>query len=333
MSFSRKVHHLVMLAAIGTQIVKAKLLMRRIPIVVSIHVTNKCNLRCKYCYANVDGRFDAPKEEFSTADLKRYITEMQRLGTRWIVLLGGEPLLRKDIKEIIRHVKRSGMLCELVTNGTLIETNIQEIEDVDLLCISIDGDMESNDAARGNGSFTRALKGLEVATKHVINTRIHAVFTRYNVNARDLRCLASLAARFKTTFGFSNPITPHGDGREQSNYIVNANELKPFLQLVKRYKLKNMPVYNSIAALNFASSDPPKNLSKRRQTMQRDLVFKHTTCHAGDRFCYVDSEGFVYPCIECGVKAGLNIKEVGFKKAFDYLPAVKCHGCNHIQYF
>ncbi|NMC06134.1 MAG: radical SAM protein [Candidatus Lokiarchaeota archaeon] len=193
--------------------------------------------------------------------------------------------------------------------------------------------MESNDAARGNGSFTRALKGLEVATKHGINTRIHAVFSRYNVNARDLRCLASLAARFKTSFGFSNPITANGDGHEQSDHVVNANELKPFLKLVKRYKLKNMPVYNSIAALNFASSDPPMEISKRQGTMHRDSVFNHTICHAGDRFCYVDSEGFVYPCIECGVKAGLNIKEVGFKKAFDYLPAVKCHGCNHIQYF
>jgi MoaA/NifB/PqqE/SkfB family radical SAM enzyme len=155
-SFSPKIHHLMKLAAIGIQILKSKVFRKRIPIVVSIHVTNKCNLRCTYCYANVGGRFNKNCEDFSTAELKRYITETKALGTRWIIFLGGEPLLRPDIGDLISHVNHQGMLCELVTNGTLIDENIEKIKDVDLLCISIDGDMGSNDELRGNGSYKRA---------------------------------------------------------------------------------------------------------------------------------------------------------------------------------
>jgi MoaA/NifB/PqqE/SkfB family radical SAM enzyme len=329
----RKKHHLVKLAAIGIQILKSKVFRQRIPIVVSIHVTNKCNLRCTYCYANIGGRFNKNCDDFTTAELKRYITEMKALGTRWIIFLGGEPLLRPDIGELISHVNHQGMLCELVTNGTLIDENIEKIKDVDLLCISIDGDMGSNDELRGNGSYKRALKGLATATERGIKTRIHAVFTRYNINLQDLAHLASLAARFNTTFGFSHPITTNQDTKEQREYLADGHELISFIQLVKQFRSNGKPVYNSLAALDFSSGNPAGCSLSRDRASPRGHQVRKKACYAGDRFCYVDSEGFVYPCIESGIKSGLNIREAGFKKAFEHLISIPCNGCNHIQYF
>jgi MoaA/NifB/PqqE/SkfB family radical SAM enzyme len=332
-SSSRKLHHLVKLAAIGSQILKAKVFRQRIPIVVSIHVTNKCNLRCKYCYSNIGGRFNTPPEDFSTAELKAYFTEMKRLGTRWIVFLGGEPMLRKDLGELIHHVNNLGMLSELVTNGTLIEEYIEQIKDVDLLCISLDGDSASNDAVRGNGSFKRALKGLEIATSRGIKTRVHAVFTRFNTNDHDLNTLSEIAARFKTTFGFSSPITINQDTLETGEYLVDAATLSSFIRLIKQYKTNGKPVYNSHVALDFIGTNPPSMVLIRGRANSPNPRLKRKACFAGDRFCYVDSEGFVYPCIESGVKTGLNIREVGFKNAFDHLKNIPCKSCNHIQYF
>ncbi|MEX2682657.1 MAG: radical SAM/SPASM domain-containing protein [Candidatus Sigynarchaeota archaeon] len=332
MSFSRKKHHLMKLAAIGIQILKSKVFRKRIPIVVSIHVTNKCNMRCTYCYANVGDRFDKNCEDFTTAELKRYITEMKALGTRWIIFLGGEPLLRPDIGELIDHVNNQGMLCELVTNGTLIDENIDKIKGVDLLCISIDGTEGSNDSVRGNGSYKRALQGLITATKAGIKTRIHAVFTRFNTNPEDLAHLASLATRYKTTFGFSNPITTGQDLSLQHKYMANKQELVAFLKQVIVSRSDGKPVYNSLAALEFARRISSGHMLSRSCTSQGHSHEKKR-CFAGDRFCYIDSEGFVYPCIESGVKTGLNIRKVGFKQAFEYLANIGCDGCDHIQYF
>lgn len=332
-SLSHMLHHLVKLANIGCQILKAKVLHKRIPIVVSIHVTNKCNLRCKYCYSNFDGRFDTPPEDFSTTELKTYLAEMKRLGTRWIIFLGGEPMLRKDIGILIRHVNNLGMLSELVTNGILIEEHIDKIKDVDLLCISLDGGMVSNDAVRGKGSFKKVLKGLEVATSYGIKTRIHAVITRFNANHHDLNVLAEIAARFKTSFGFSNPITTDQAALKQGEYQVNGSDLHSFIDHVKHYKANGKPVYNSRAALDFASAKPRRFLLARGRFHETRSTVIKKKCFAGDRFCYVDSEGGVYPCIETGIKTGLNIREVGFKKAFDHLLTIPCTSCNHIQYF
>ncbi len=326
-------HHLVKLAAIGIQILKSKAFRKRIPIVVSIHVTNRCNLRCTYCYANIGGRFNKNCDDFTTAELKRYITEMKALGTRWIIFLGGEPLLRPDIGELINHVNNQGMLCELVTNGTLIDENIEKIKDVDLLCISIDGNESSNDITRGNGSYKRSLKGLVTATENGIKTRIHAVFTKFNTNPEDLAHLASLATRYKTTFGFSDPITTDQDPGEQREYLASRSELTAFIQLVRQSRSNGKPVYNSLAALDFLNAEPTSYMLSRDRTSPRGNPCKKKACYAGDRFCYVDSEGFVYPCIESGVKSGLNIREAGFKKAFEHVNNVRCNGCNHIQYF
>nr|MDO8118165.1 radical SAM protein [Candidatus Sigynarchaeota archaeon] len=333
MSISRNLHHLVKLVTIGCQILKAKVLHKRIPIVVSIHVTNKCNLRCKYCYSNSDGRFDAPPEDFSTTELKAYLAEMKRLGTRWIIFLGGEPMLRKDIGILIHHVNNLGMLSELVTNGTLIEENIKKIKDVDLLCISLDGGVVSNDAVRGKGSFKKVLKGLEIVTSYGIKTRIHAVITRFNANHHDVNVLAEIATRLGTSFGFSNPITTDQDSLKQGEYVLNGPDLHSFMDLVKHYKANRKPVYNSRAALDFASAKPRRMLLARGHSNENGSPVMKKKCFAGDRFCYVDSEGFVYPCIETGIKTGLNIRDVGFKKAFDHLKNIPCTGCNHIQYF
>jgi MoaA/NifB/PqqE/SkfB family radical SAM enzyme len=333
-NLSRKIHHLMKLGAIGFQIVKSKVLRKRIPIVVSIHVTNKCNLRCKYCYSNLEDRFSKNLPDFTTLDLKRYIREMRRLGTRWIVFLGGEPLLRKDIGELIHFVNQEGMLCELVTNGTLIDRNIEQIKDVDLLCISIDGNVDTNDIARGNGSYERALNGLIIATKYGIKTRIHAVLSKTNANERTLIHLSKLSATFRTTFGFSTPIVPvktvQGGTPE---YLLTRKQHVNFVDLIKKYKANRKPIYNSNSALNASISRTISlNLTRRKEPSAK-IKSGTRMCFAGRRYCYVDSEGFVYPCIESGVTSGLNIRDVGFQQSFEHLKNHRCQGCNHVQHF
>jgi len=308
---------------ISKQILLCKIKKVRIPVVVSLHVTNKCNLRCSYCYSNIDGRFDAKVPELSFQEITDCIDALHKLGTRWIVLLGGEPLLRRDIGAIIRHVKRKGMLCDLVTNGILIKSRIKDIAPIDLLCISLDGDALANDAARGKGSYQKIVEGLDIASARRIRTRIHAVLTKYNCNSRSIIHLAYLARKYHASFGYSSPI---GQNRHVLDLVAPRDQETMFWKSVLRGKKKGLRVYNTVPALerliNWHYTDD--RLKKARGDEER--------CFAGQRFSYIDSEGYLYPCICKGVKNGLNVKEVGVEKAWNSLAGLNCKQCPCIQY-
>ena len=129
--------------AIFTQLVRLKLTGRRVPFFVSLQVTKFCDLQCSYCFAELETLRGT--SDFTTEQWKGIIDELHVLGTRWIWLQGGEPLIRNDIGELIDYIKSKGMVCELVTNGTQLKRKINSLIHLDSLCISLDGDRDAND--------------------------------------------------------------------------------------------------------------------------------------------------------------------------------------------
>ena len=111
-------------------LVKAKVTKKRIPVRVNLLVTKFCNLSCFYCYAeDILNKKDVP--EFSLEDLKDIIDQVYESGCRWINILGGEPLLRNDIEEIIDYMKQKGMLVEMTTNGYFIKKRISALKKIE----------------------------------------------------------------------------------------------------------------------------------------------------------------------------------------------------------
>ncbi|MBN1668473.1 MAG: radical SAM protein, partial [Anaerolineales bacterium] len=92
----------------------------RLPIAGSLELNLRCNLRCKHCYVS-HGHGGIPGEvELSRAEIERLLGELAEAGTLWLLLTGGEPLLRRDFPEIYLAARRQGMLLTVFTNGTLI---------------------------------------------------------------------------------------------------------------------------------------------------------------------------------------------------------------------
>jgi len=75
----------------------------------------RCNLSCAYC--NEYDRHSAP---VPLAELQRRIDVLASFGTSIITLSGGEPLLHPDLDEVIRHIRRHGIIAGLITNGYLL---------------------------------------------------------------------------------------------------------------------------------------------------------------------------------------------------------------------
>src|SRR5918999_6586200 len=85
------------------------------PIAAHIIPIRRCNLSCAYCNEYDD--FSAP---VAAHDILRRVDKLAALGTGIVTLSGGEPLLHPDLDDIIRHIRRHGLIATLITNGYLL---------------------------------------------------------------------------------------------------------------------------------------------------------------------------------------------------------------------
>ena len=95
----------------------------RVPLAGSIELTFRCNLRCVHCYIpDYSGR-----GEMSTGEINRILSEAADEGCLWMLLTGGEVLLRPDFAAIYTHAKRLGLLVTVFSNGTLFDERIADL--------------------------------------------------------------------------------------------------------------------------------------------------------------------------------------------------------------
>jgi Fe-coproporphyrin III synthase len=149
--------------------------------VVVWNVTRRCNLRCVHCYSQSDDR-NYP-DELSFEEGTALIDDLAEFGSPVVLFSGGEPLIRRDILDLIRHAVSRNMRAVLSTNGTLITGEMaSKLKDIGLsyVGISLDGLERVHDAFRGvPGTFARVMKaikncqgvGLKVGLRFTINRR------------------------------------------------------------------------------------------------------------------------------------------------------------------
>src|SRR5204862_7851359 len=106
------------------------------PFLVHIIPTRRCNLACTYCNEFDDFSNPVPLEE-----MKRRLDLLADMGTSIITISGGEPLLHPELEEVIRHIRKRGMIAGMITNGFLLSKDrIRTLNEAGLehLQISID---------------------------------------------------------------------------------------------------------------------------------------------------------------------------------------------------
>ena len=145
----------------------------KMPLFCGHKLTYNCNLRCKMCPF-----WKRSNKDLSTETEKAILRRIYDSGACAIAFEGGEPLLRKDLGEILAFSRSLPLQTSLVTNGTLLASRIDEIAQYinGAIYVSLDGLEKTHDAIRGvSGSFKRTLEGITEASKKVsviINTTI-----------------------------------------------------------------------------------------------------------------------------------------------------------------
>ena len=150
------------------------ILKKKIPLNVSISLTNKCQLSCVYC------RIPQRKQkEMTTKEIIQIINDLSKNETQRISLNGGEPLLHKDLDIIINKCKEKNIFTSLTTNGLLVSQKIKSLKKLDLLIISLDGNKNIQDSIRGK-SFDKIIKGIKKARENNIVVWISTVLSNKN---------------------------------------------------------------------------------------------------------------------------------------------------------
>jgi len=84
------------------------------PVLGQLALTYRCDYDCVHCYCKGSEKLG---RELSTAEVKRILDEVLAEGCFWLTLTGGDPLVRRDFKEIYAYAKRKGFIITVLTNG------------------------------------------------------------------------------------------------------------------------------------------------------------------------------------------------------------------------
>ena len=255
---------------------------RRIPFSGDVELTARCNLRCIHCYINKpDDDNDALRQELTAKQLCRIIDEIVDEGCLWLLLTGGESLIRRDFKDIYRHAKKKGLLITLFTNGTCIDKGIADFL-ADWYPFSIEitlyGRTQKTYEAvtRVAGSYDRCMKGIEFLLERGLPLSLKS--TILSRNKHELWEMKSFAESLGVQFRFDAVLVPRLDGKRTVERFRISPEEVVALDEADEDRLSDWLEFNT----RFHESVP-----------KPDRVFQ---CGAGTQGFYVDSEGRLTPC-------------------------------------
>jgi len=279
-------------------------------------VTGKCNLHCPYCYARYE-KDRATEPELST--IQGYIDELAALGTRYLGIQGGEPLLRKDLDQIVDYALSRHMVVAVVTNGIYLDRHIETLKRVHNVKISLDGARRENDEVRGSGTYDRVVKNLKLARREGLR-KLSFDTTISTSTAESFEHIVHLAAELGTTV-FLAEILPRIDERLPVADLTPEQRRRIWLR-VRELKEKGYPIENPLEAienmLGYGEHIGPFDVYSDGATVPKSLqrLYDRHTCPYGKYGVVLDCNGIFYPCARFwGIKA-YSTHELSFRGAY-----------------
>jgi MoaA/NifB/PqqE/SkfB family radical SAM enzyme len=283
------------------------------PYFAHLALTHRCNLRCRFCRIHEE-KF----AELDTAGMCRVIDVLDRLGIAVLsVSGGGEPLLRKDVPEILNYAGRKGLYTKLTSNGTLPQFRYRELLDSRLneIGISLDG-VEGNDLPFSH-TGPRILETIRYLNDHLPpgkSLTLNVTVSEVNHHQVD-RIVAYCAREFSNARVWLNPVVT-GSGLLRSG--VNAKLAPDYLDRLKSPTLLKAPFYTAAVWRQY-----------------RNDRFDWG-CEAGRMFFDIKPDGDLWLCQDQAPIEKPNILQPDFLERFRALDVSRrraCSGCTYSCYF
>jgi MoaA/NifB/PqqE/SkfB family radical SAM enzyme len=258
----------------------------------------------------------------TTAEVKTIIDKTKHLA-KWVLLTGGECLLRTDIGEIVDYIKTTtNMKVTVNTNMFLLQETFAKIRHTDFLFFSIDGREETHDAYRCKDSYAKVIAGLEFLklSSNTMRGLLSLTVLHKGTQISDLEHVLQLSDQY--SFGANFQLIRHysASGRSQEIDAHNEHGLD-LLDYLLEQKSRGRFITNTT----------------RNLQILKDIAngINIIPCYSGRLFCYITSAGKVALCFSRPDNDRyLNLKDKGvtFAMALQRLTEIKpdkqrCSGC------
>ena len=262
---------------------KSRLFTHR-PFYLAHAITYACNSRCKTCtYWQMSNK---NQNDLSTGEVYELLDQAYDFGMRGYYLFGGEPLVRRDIEDVVEYARRKGFLTTMNTNGSLLEGKAESLgENLDFVFVSLDYFDDYDDFIRGRrGQFEEVVRGIR-KIREVGRTRVTLVTTISRLNFDAIKPMAEFAQKLGVRISY-NAVEPtvqssFEEGRTDSpveEYGLSSEQLKTFYGTLLRLKSEGYPL------------------------METSYVLKHYVeekafiCHFPKIFVYVSPDKKIFNC-------------------------------------
>jgi len=251
------------------------------PLYLVLTVTENCNSRCTFCNFWQTRK----KDELSLSEIKQMFNSPMLDSLVSITLTGGEPLLRKDINEIVAFVhKKTGVKPAISTNGLIpkmLERFLQKSsKHIGGITFSVDGPKEVHEKIRGvKGSLERVDECIKIVEKNGLGKRLTLSMTLTKENYKHL--LPTFMKYRKYNFSFTN-------AESAENWFGDIKD--------KQFEFTSEQIENVIRQIKVVQKYTGKRtydlfLQERLKAEERTVP-----CYAGRYEVFVSSKGIVQPC-------------------------------------
>jgi MoaA/NifB/PqqE/SkfB family radical SAM enzyme len=268
--------------------------LRRLPL-VTLYLSERCNSRCKTCDYWRNGRAD-----LDFAAVSRLLPSLRRLGTRTVMLSGGEPLLNRQWEQIAALLGDEGFEVWLLTSGLSLAKYARRVGTLfSTITVSLDGtDAATYAAIRGVDAFDVVCRGIRAASDN--GARVTVRVTLQRANFWQLTSFVDLARRLgalQISFLAVDVANPHAFARREgfeSDLALRPVELADFEGLIRGLERDRAEAFSS----GFIAESPAK-LRRIHQYFSAACgmgAYPPVRCNAPQFSAVVDAQGHVSPC-------------------------------------
>lgn len=251
------------------------------PFSASFAVTNRCNLKCMYCNCP---NLNTP--ELDIVQIEQLFDKLKKMGITRLGIFGGEPLVRKDIGEILDLAKKKGFFLSLNSNLLLYKRFKEQLGSVDYFFTSLDGTPERHIANRGKHNYDTIVDAIRDIVKQKKKITAICVVTEPDYESADY--LIEFANREHIDIHFQAECYDVEKAGRSAAENLSQQEIKQFWEYLVVRKKTGAPITSSAAYLKYVSEWSDYSVTAMYDTHQR--------CAAGRGFLFVESTGYAYPC-------------------------------------
>lgn len=269
------------------------------PLVTHLEVNSVCNIECVHCFA---GKLPRKERALDLRELDALFSDMASMGAMRLALSGGEPLMRKDLFELIDCAIGHDLRTSLVTNGLLLDDAIVRslaARDLLWLSVSLDGaTATTNDAIRGAGTFDRVLERVALLRGRV---PFSLAMTVTSTNHHEAAAFSALARDVGASGAVLRPMYPAGLGRDRLDLVPSFRQYREALAALAE------------DAVEEGHCDTPARYGPDERAIDSADVVGHLGCGAATTLAAISASGTVSPCSFLGAEYdGPSVRERPF---------------------